>query len=724
METQFYDVFVTEGENPTFAYRTGLTTYTEGLRDGIFTALGWNGAGYMALAQDGYDPTILNPADYIAPQAFELELDGQSLMSHWAYEGLERLEGKDNLTVKITLRHTVRPVTVRVCTLLDGSCVFSRWLEIENRSQSPAALGRLAVLSGGLETTLRWQNHIKDQNAGSPYRLGYFEYTSHMHEGMFRWHEVPNATYSFGGRYSRLRYRHPFFVLENRGKGTCFIGQLAYSGGYKFTFDVNHENYGLATEHNHCYMGFAAETDGLKPQRVLAPGETVSSPELLIGMVNGDMDMAVNGMHAHIRKSVMMPQARGRGCWIETAGGGEINLDKECVDRCAGHGYDIFYIDAGWYFPQGYDCLAMTGSWEVDKDRYPNGIRELRDYCHEKGLLFGLWMEPERIGSLSPAVKTHGDFVTKGYNDKNNGGYPEQGVGGLVDLSRPEAAQWVEDEMAKMIEQSGVDMFRLDFNHVYNAPYSYNLRDGYLENADYRYNENFAAIMRRLRERFPDVIFENCASGGGRTDLGAVKYFSHTWVTDNPVSPRSFDITNGMTMCLPPELIDRLITTMGAHSMADLDFQLRQMLFVRPTAHHGHGIGTPMDAVENPQQQARIWHFMDLYKNFVTPFIETSKIYHHTPTLDGEDSRGLGILELVAADSSRAMLGVFRLADGGDDGLTVRFKGIDASKRYLVRTDNAGEQFELDGRVLKYEGLRLAPGTSLTSELILLTALS
>ena len=73
---------------------------------------------------------------------------------------------------------------------------------------------------------------MKDQSADSPYRPGYFEYTSHMHEGMFRWHEVPNATYSFGGRYSRLRYRHPFFVLENRGKGTCFIGQLAYSGGY------------------------------------------------------------------------------------------------------------------------------------------------------------------------------------------------------------------------------------------------------------------------------------------------------------------------------------------------------------------------------------------------------------------------------------------------------------------------------------------------------------
>lgn len=67
METQFFDVFVTEGENPTFAYRTGLTTYTEGLRDGIFTALGWNGAGYMALAQDGIRPPPPEPGDYIAP---------------------------------------------------------------------------------------------------------------------------------------------------------------------------------------------------------------------------------------------------------------------------------------------------------------------------------------------------------------------------------------------------------------------------------------------------------------------------------------------------------------------------------------------------------------------------------------------------------------------------------------------------------------------------------
>ena len=60
------------------------------------------------------------------------------------------------------------------------------------------------------------------------------------------------------------------------------------------------------------------------------------------------------------------------------------------------------------------------------------------------------------------------------------------------------------------------------------------MRDGYFENCDWRYNERFQAMYERLRRRFPDVVFENCASGGGRTDLGAVKYFCHTWITDNP----------------------------------------------------------------------------------------------------------------------------------------------------------------------------------------------
>ncbi len=719
---KFYNAYITKKDGDmTITYRTGMTTYTEGLRDGIFVSLGWNGAGYIPHAHGGCDNAILNPEDYTDKSSFIVELDGQSIISHFECVDIEQTDNGKNLTVKVVLKHKLRPVIIKVCTTIDGSPVLSRWLEIENTADRSAALGRLSILSGGLETTKRWRNHILDRAKQSPYRVGYFESTNHMHEGMFRYRDLPIDCFSFGARYARIRYRHPFFVLENNAKGTTFIGQLAYSGGYRFSFDVNEEDHvDTPSQSGCCFLGFNAEIEAAHPIRVLEPKESLTTPELIIGMVNGDMDEAINGMHSFVRNSVMYPQARNKGCWVETAGGGEINYDKKMVDRAAGKGYDIFYIDAGWYFPQGEDCLGWTGSWDVDKKRYPNGIKELADYCHSKGLLFGMWMEPERIGSFNPNAEKLAHYLTKGYNDKNNGGYPIHGKGGIVDMANDEAAKWVEDEVTNMIANTGIDMFRLDFNHVYNAPVSYNMRDGFLENCDYRYNERVGKLYDKLRKKFPEVIFENCASGGGRTDLGMVKRFCHTWITDNPISPRCFDITNGLTMCLPPELIDRLVTTMDAHSMADLDFQLRMLYFSRPTSHSGIGCGTPEDSEFNTVQSAHFDHFHDLYNNFVRTFIATSKIYHHTPALIGEDTIGTGILEMVSEDKKKAIMGVFRLADDADAEIEVSFKGIDAGKMYKVTMDSTGESFMMEGRKLKYKGLKLIKNASLTSELIIL----
>jgi len=718
----FYDAYVTKnGNDMTITYRTGMTSYTEGLRDGIFVSLGWNGAGYIPHAHGDCDNAVLNPEDFTDKNSFIVEMNGQYLTSHFECADIEKNDNGKNLTVKVVLKHKVFPVTIKVCTLIDGSPVLSRWLEIENKDSKEAAIGRLAIMSGGLETTKRWRNHILDTKKQSPYKLGYFESTNHMHEAMFRYKELGIDTFSFGSRYSRIRYRHPFFVLENAAKGTTFIGQMAYSGGYRFSFDVNEEFHeDTPSKGGCCFMGFNAEIEAAHPIRVMDAGEAITTPELIIGMVNGDLDDAVNGMHSFVRKSVMAPQARNKNCWVETAGGGDIVYDKKMVDRVANMGYDIFYIDAGWYYPKGMDCLGMTGSWEVDKERYPNGITELRDYCHSKGLLFGMCMEPERIGSLNANAEKLAHYLTNGYNDKNNGGYPTHGKGGIVDMAKDDAAKWVEDEITNMIETTGVDMFRLDFNHVYNAPVSYNMRGGYLENADYRYNERISGIFKKLREKYPEVIFENCASGGGRTDLGMVKHFCHTWVTDNPISPRCFDITNGITMCLPPEIIDRLVTTMDAHSMADLDFQLRMLYFSRPTSHCGIGCGTPEDSEFNTVQMEHFDHFHDVYNNFVRTFISTSKIYHHTPALIGEDTIGTGILEMVAEDSSKAIMGVFRLADDAEADITVAFKGIDASKTYMVTMDNMNEKFVMEGRKLKYKGLHLPKNNSLTSELIML----
>jgi alpha-galactosidase len=440
-------------------------------------------------------------------------------------------------------------------------------------------------------------------------------------------------------------------------------------------------------------------------------------------MMFGDLDDCVNEMHEHVRRSVMMPQARRRGMWIESGIGPEEVMSQEAVlqhvDVATDIGAEVFFIDASWYSPPDETSrwFARVGDWEANADRYPIGIDGIRDYAHSKGLLFGLWMEPERFGVDSTVFAEHSDWCTRGYDGKIKG--EVAGGGGMVDLAKPDAAAWVEDQMASLIERYKLEFFRLDFNATTASPFSWNERDGYLENSDWRYYEAFYAIMERLRSRFPDVIFEACASGGGRTDLGTARLFCHTWVTDWQLAPRSFAITNGMTMCLPPENVDRLLTGQDGFTTGSLDFQARLLLFVRPTI----GSATQLGFAGNTVQTARIKHMMELYKSFVRPMMGTGRIYHHTPDVAGPEPKGVGVLELASRQRDRAIMGVFQLADPGEAEQRVCFRGIDSSGRYRVTLDNTGESFEVDGHELTMGGLVVRLGGALTSELLIVDKL-
>ena len=133
-----------------------------------------------------------------------------------------------------------------------------------------------------------------------------------------------------------------------------------------------------------------------------------------------------------------------------------------------------------------------------------------------------------------------------------------------------------------MIDEHQLDFFRLDYNVPGTEPGAQSVHEGFVENSYWRYYEALYAFTSGWG-KVPEVIFENCAGGGGRTDLGMVRRFSHTWVTDCQIAPRAFNITNGMAMALPPEYVDRLIAGQNGDIAGDVDFQARLLLFVRPT---------------------------------------------------------------------------------------------------------------------------------------------
>jgi alpha-galactosidase len=723
-QTYWSDAYFVTVPEPTITYRTALAVYEESLIKGRFVGRGWNGAGFVNF----YDGRI-DASQHPTPQAFWLEIDGQLLASDWEWVGFEKITDVRKNVVHpdeigeasprpydvhtvVTLKHAVRPVIVKVHTGLDGTSIITRWLEITNTATQPAALSVAFSWSGVLQKTNRWRMHLPDKRTPL-YSIGYMANTHWGNEGDFQWHDLPNAGYRIDGRYRRDRHRHPIFVLRNNATGEHFIGQFAWSGGYSFEFDLDAD---ADTTDRAARLFFRAGPDAPAPQRIIEPGETVKTPEMHLGLVFGDLDVAIQAMHEHLRRSVFMSQPRGRGGWIESGIGPEVEITVEwvnhAIDVAADIGAEVFFIDASWYAPPYGEWWSTVGDWEVNRQRFPEGLKPFRERARQKGMLWGLWMDAERIGSKSRVAKEHPDWISVAYDG-------EKRLGDLLDLTNPEVAQWMEEQIARVIEDNELEFFRLDYNVGGLGPGAKTIRHGYIENGYWRYYEALYNIYERLRARFPHVIFENCAGGGGRTDIGHVRRFSHTWVTDWQIAPRSFTITNGMTMALPPEYVDRLVGGQSGHTTAELDFQLRLLLFVRPTL----GFLCPPNASWNPILLARVKRMVSLYKDFVRPFMSTGRIYHHTPTFDGPEPQGWGVLELTSCDQSRGICGLFQLSAPSESEYVLRLRGLDVSKRYRVTFDNTGQSCEMDGVTLMTQGITIRLAGPLTSELLLLEAI-
>jgi len=439
-----------------------------------------------------------------------------------------------------------------------------------------------------------------------------------------------------------------------------------------------------------------------------------------MGYLIGGLDDAVNAMHSHVRKSVLnLPEADCSACLVGAGMGAEhdmsVQTTKSFIDQFAAMGAEVLIVDAGWQNPPAKEMewVKHNGINHPDPDRYPNGISEIVDYCHEKGMKFGLWVEIERLGEYAPARTEHPEWALRSvYGD--NVGY--------LDFNNPDAARWAEDELARIISEYRLDLLRVDYN--VSAKTYFNMRDrgtGIKESLSIRHFEAVYQMYQNLKKRFPQVIFENCAGGGGRTNLDFVENFTHTWVSDVQTAPRGLAITNGMTMALPPERVDRLASGMNSHTRGSLAHTIRQTLFGRPTTNSYGPVGSPM----NPNQIDFVRRSYTIYKTEIRPYAADGKIFHHTPEIWEAQPKGTCILERASEDGCHAVIGVFTLSDAARDGqeiVTVYPRGLDVSRRYALTFDNSGKTVNADGFTLVNEGIRVRLEAALSSELLVLRA--
>jgi len=718
----YVDIAYRGGAEPGVQFTSGLTIYDEALVKGRFIGRYWSADGQMPRfsVEKNVQERWALPIE-----AFRLEIDGQLLSSRWEWvKAYEAPVGKESSRHSIIeLANTLRPITVKVHTLLDGTPVLARWLEITNTSEKPLGLSAVSCWSGLLWMTPGY-HELLPQGVDNVFTLGRFNGDYWGWEGQFEWMPLANLTTRVEGRKG-TGYDDPFFIVRNEAEGEYFIGHLAWSANWHLDFTCEQDPSGMDPFARDwrlkptALLLLAVGPSASAPLRVIMLGVAVSTPAVHLGHVTGDLDTAVQAMHNHIRRSVVPPKPKNRSMLVQyLVGGRSPKTVLENIDIAADLGCEVFILDSGWNGAEPGDWASKRGDW-VPHSGFADGIEPIREYVRRKGLLFGLWVEPECIHKWSNLFKEHPDWflaregepvTIRGDNDLNR----------ILDLTRPEVAAWMEAEIGRLIRQYDLDLFRLDFNEVHNYDGGRSEREGYLENSYWRYYEAFYGIIDRLRKKFPQVIFQQCAGGGARNDLGTAGRFHETYLTDGLMVPRVFKIFNGESLALPPENFVILFRDALPYGhRGPLDTQLRATFSLSTPLFSGVRLSATAVDIVNRRQWRR---YIEMYKRFIRPLLSSGvKVYHHSIS-ERAVAEDYVILEYAAPDASRALAFLVRIGAAADDVYCFRPKGLDPGRRYRVFFDSHDKWAVTDGLNLMREGIAVVLGSQLASELLLFEA--
>jgi alpha-galactosidase len=317
----------------------------------------------------------------------------------------------------------------------------------------------------------------------------------------------------------------PFFNLRTGGDG--IISALGWTGQWFAEFA--HDGSGR--------IDISAGMEHLELK--LRPGEAIRSPRVLLLYWKGEPIHAHNVLRKfflefhspHVDgKSVEMPICNG--AW----GGSPSGRHVEMLQAIAQHGlpYDYYWIDAGWYGTSEDPCpdvlkgkWAIVGDWRVNKNYHPNGLKPIRDAVHQAGMKFLLWVEAEKAMYGTPVTLEHPDWFLRKTKEE-----PKINDEMLLDLGNPEAWQWIVETVSRLIEENGMDCYRVDFN-MDPSPYWRNAEeDGRKGMVEMRFVEGFYAFWDELRRRHSNLLIDNCASGGRRLDLETIGRSVALWRTD------------------------------------------------------------------------------------------------------------------------------------------------------------------------------------------------
>lgn len=459
---------------------------------------------------------------------------------------------------------------------------------------------------------------------------------------------------------------NPFAIIcgtdTDETHGSCFGMHLLWSSSFRL--DVGKSQYG-ATRINFSMLD---ESMGYK----LKAGEELQLPAALLtysdeglsGLSLKCSDIirahAVRKAELEVENPVLLNS--WEACYFNFSGEDLIALAEEASSI----GADLFVLDDGWFGSRN-DDLSSLGDWNTNESKLGMSLTELAMKIKSKGMLFGLWVEPEMINEDSDLYRKHPDWALTIPGRK-----PMRSRYQLVlDLSREDVTDYLLNTLTQILTDTPIDYIKWDMNRSLSDIASATTD---ADKIIYKYEINLYRILESLRMRFPSVLIEGCAGGGGRFDLGMLCYTPQIWLSDNTDAIDRIQIQAGSSYGYP-------ISSFGSHLSVcpnHQDGRITPLVTRSSIAMLGtYGFELNPRVFTNEEKQ--------LLREEVRFYKENADILKNGDFYRIRLDNDIAVFLSVSKDRCKAVLIAVNLSIHGNDvDKYVKLRGLDSSKLYKL----------------------------------------
>jgi len=598
----------------------------------------------------------------------------------------------NNNRLEIRLRDSVQPILVHLYYQAYAQGVIARWTSIENAGKMPVRIEQAASATWNLPQ-------------GRGYALSWL---TGQWGGEWQLHSAPLTTgiqVLESRRGSTSHQANPWFALSKTTQtteksGPVWFGELGWSGSWRMTIeDTSLDQVRVTAGYNPFDFAY-----------LLEPGKQLETPHFYAGYTEQGQGEASRILHRFQQEEILPshPQSRPRPILYNSWEATEFDVNEAgqlaLLDQAARLGVERFVIDDGWFGARNTDHAGL-GDWQINRTKFPHGLKPVIDKAHALGMDFGLWVEPEMINPDSDLYRAHPDWVMS-FPQRQRTEARNQLV---LNLAREDVKEFVFSTLDRLVTENDIAFLKWDYNRNWSEP-------GWMSASDadsalrmdkqkeiyIRYVENLYAILSELRKKHPGLEIESCSGGGGRVDTGILRYTDEVWPSDNTDALDRLSIQDGFTHAYSPQLMVSWVTDVPNF----LDHRSIPLQFRFLTAMQGSlGIGGNLNrwSAEDMKTAARLVSF---YKSIRTT-VQKGRLYRLEEPQQSDSSS----VAYVAPDGRQAVvLAYLHSQRYGAAYPTIALQGLEPTAFYTVHSLDAEKysgQTRMQGLVLMAQGIQL-----------------